>query len=282
MHQPHSFSFADIGEKSVVADFHEPLWQHVKEKATDKFHCRQFHGAGAVIVTSVFVGEDHPIVVDGLDAVIGNRDFMCISTQVRENLFRAGEGLFGIDDPLLLPGLGRQGGVVAWQGEVGGLLLDTGEVSLLHLFCQGIDLKQEVVSARYPPTAIEGEHPGWNEAMDMKMIDQGLAPGMENGQQARLAFKAPFRIGGKGQDRVPYRRKQKSQQLFFVGEDDRVESMGDGEHHMEIAARQEFRPSFFQPLFFGHDLAFWAVSVPAGVVAVPDAAAMIADFLVAA
>ena len=56
--------------------------------------------------------------------------------------------------------------------------------------------------------------------------------------------------------------------------------MGDGEDHVKIATGQKFIPSLFQPFFLCHRLAFRAVPVPAGIVTVPEVAALIADFLV--
>lgn len=43
------------------------------------------------------------------------------------------------------------------------------------------------------------------------------------------------------------------------------QDMGDGEAHMEIATGQEFISAFFQPFFFFHGLAFWAVPVLASI-----------------
>ncbi len=55
--------------------------------------------------------------------------------------------------------------------------------------------------------------------------------------------------------------------------------MGDGEDHVEITTGQKFIPAFFQPFFLCHGLAFRAVPVPAGIVTVPEMAALITDLL---
>jgi hypothetical protein len=49
---------------------------------------------------------------------------------------------------------------------------------------------------------------------------------------------------------------------------------------MKIATRQKFLATLLQPFFFGHGLTFRAVPVSAGIVAVPDMAALITNLLV--
>jgi hypothetical protein len=50
---------------------------------------------------------------------------------------------------------------------------------------------------------------------------------------------------------------------------------------MKIPAGQKFFSTFFQPSFFVHCLALGTMAISAGIVAVPDAPAMITDLLMA-
>lgn len=62
--------------------------------------------------------------------------------------------------------------------------------------------------------------------MDMEMIHQGLAPGMENCQQAGFPFKLPMRIGGKSKQSIPDCSKQTVEQFPAIGKYERIEDVG--------------------------------------------------------
>ena len=53
--------------------------------------------------------------------------------------------------------------------------------------------------------------------MDMEMINQNLAPGVQDGEYAGFAFKLPLGIGGKGKQGFFYGRKQKGEQFPAIG-----------------------------------------------------------------
>jgi hypothetical protein len=131
-------------------------------------------------------------------------------------------------------------------------------------------------------SSIQGKHACRDKAVDMKMIDECLAPGMKNRQQTRFPGKMPLRVGGKGKHGISYRREQTGEQISSVEQYQFIEVMRYGEDHMEIATGQKLLPAFFQPLFFGHGLAFRAVPVSAGIVTVPEMAAPVTDLLVPA
>ena len=118
--------------------------------------------------------------------------------------------------------------------------------------------------------------------MDMKMIDQGLAPSVEDGQDAGPAFQFPLRIGGKDEQGLLDRCKQPGQHPAAVGRYQRVEQVGHGKDHVKVTAGQQLGPTVVQPLLSGQGLALGTVSVAAGVVAVSDRSAVVAGLLVTA
>ena len=56
-----------------MAHLHEPLREHVLQKAPDEFLNRQGHRPAPVAV-GLGVGEAHPLFVHGHDALVGNGD----------------------------------------------------------------------------------------------------------------------------------------------------------------------------------------------------------------
>ena len=45
---------------------------------------------------------------------------------------------------------------------------------------------------------IKRQKPGRYQTVQMKVIDQGLRPGVQHTDKAQLSLQTPFRIGGKG------------------------------------------------------------------------------------
>ena len=83
--------------------------QDVKKKPSDKFIRFERHGLLAVIVCIISPQERDIAVPVVEDAVIADGDPVGISADVLENTFRATEGRFAIDDPLLLVKLPPEG-----------------------------------------------------------------------------------------------------------------------------------------------------------------------------
>lgn len=54
----------------------------------------------------------------------------------------------------------------------------------------------------------------------------------------------------------------------FIAPGDRIELMGNREDVMEILYGQKFSPTFFQPLSLRQGLAFWTMTVAAGILGI--------------
>src|SRR5205085_11841448 len=74
----------------------------MQQESPNKLH--SFHGHLLAVSCGgvVFEGEGDLAVVKSQDALVGNGDAMGITTQITEDIFGAGEGRFGVDDPVLL------------------------------------------------------------------------------------------------------------------------------------------------------------------------------------
>ncbi len=84
-----------------MADTHKTRGQDVHQEAADKFTCLQCHQLLPVIPV-VFVPELYLVVLDVNDALIADRDTMCITRQVPYNGVCLVQAVSAIDYPLFL------------------------------------------------------------------------------------------------------------------------------------------------------------------------------------
>jgi hypothetical protein len=97
----------------IVADFVEPLGQHVLQKAPDELVGRQGHSLPAMVLGILIAEADVP-VRDRENATIGQRDPVDIPAEVRQDLLGALHGRFAIDHPPFGPDRLRKGQVRAF------------------------------------------------------------------------------------------------------------------------------------------------------------------------
>ena len=86
--------------------------QDVEEKATDEFLRRKGHRFLLAVVPIVLVSEAHLIGFDVHQSVVRDRDAMGVAADIIQDLFGAGEGPLGIDDPLCFFGSAQESGEV--------------------------------------------------------------------------------------------------------------------------------------------------------------------------
>jgi hypothetical protein len=98
------FNLADpIGQKPVVSDALEPPGEHVEEKAPEKLDRGQCERALLVPPLVILPTKGHCTLLTGEQAAIGDRHAMGVAGEVVENVLRARERPFGVDDPLGVP-----------------------------------------------------------------------------------------------------------------------------------------------------------------------------------
>ena len=76
-----------------MADLDEALRQDVQQEPTQELVWRECDGVGAASA------EGDAASIEGEQAMVGEADAMSVATEVAENLLRAAEGWFGVDDP---------------------------------------------------------------------------------------------------------------------------------------------------------------------------------------
>lgn len=96
-HELEFFRSMSVGKKAVVADTHESGWKNVEQKAPNKFHRAQGHGAFLIAAGVVLPTEVDFAVVKGLDASVGDGNPMGVAGEVFEHLLGTAERWFGVD-----------------------------------------------------------------------------------------------------------------------------------------------------------------------------------------
>jgi len=81
------------GEQAEVPDLGESGGQHVLEESADEFERR--HGDRF----AVLCGKAHAVVIQGLEAVVGDADAVGVPAEVSKDVLDAGKWAFGVDQP---------------------------------------------------------------------------------------------------------------------------------------------------------------------------------------
>ena len=201
---------------------------------------------------------------------------MGVAGQIGENLLRSCEGALGVDDPLTLPQRHEPVGKGLGIGQIEVLAEElelTITMQVLKLFEEATpeqtrehpDREEEPGLARHPAVGIGCETAAGHDAMHMRMMRQGRAPGVQHQGRADAGTQV-LRIGGDRAQRLGGDVEQKSINDLLVGVGDGADRRWQGEHHVVIRHGQKIRLARFEPALGGAALALRAVPVAARVV----------------
>lgn len=147
---------------------------------------------------------------------------------------------------------------------------------------QGLLIEQVAVFAWLEVLAIFCHCATGNEAMQMKMGIKHLVPAVQNGDKSQFASKPIFGIMTECEQGLGHCFEQDIEHDLLIGNNHRVELVGQGKDGMEIGERQKLLFSCLEPSFPGHILACGAVAVSARVIGNPFGATRVALINVAA
>jgi hypothetical protein len=99
-----------MGQETEVADAHEAWGKDVEQKTAQELLDRQGQEALLVAVGGVSPAKGHLVTGQRLEAVVGDSDPMSVGTQVVEDIVRAPERRFAVDDPVLAKQGAQEGG----------------------------------------------------------------------------------------------------------------------------------------------------------------------------
>jgi len=90
-----------IREKSEMPDFDKAWWEHMEEKAPDKYHCIQWHNPNTISVLGIAPPKADLIVRKANQSAIANGDPMRIVNQVLQHMLGI-QRRFDMDHPFFL------------------------------------------------------------------------------------------------------------------------------------------------------------------------------------
>jgi len=90
-----------IGHDAEVADADESLRQDVKQESSDELVGSDGHRSHLVTARVISPTEVNAFAIEGDEAMVRDGNTMSITAEIAEDLFRAAEGGFGINNPIL-------------------------------------------------------------------------------------------------------------------------------------------------------------------------------------
>ena len=130
------------------------------------------------------------------------------------------------------------------------------------------DRQEESGSAGNPATAVARKPPTRDHAVQMGMMDERLAPGVEDGEEADLGAEVAG-VGRYGAERLGDGPEEETVDDGLVLGGDLGDRRGHGEDDVEVLGGKQVRPAPFEPRGAGQRLTCRTVAVATGVV--PDA-----------
>ena len=96
-------------------------------------------------------------------------------------------------------------------------------------------------------TSIQGDCTTWNETVQMEMVQEDLAPGVEDGNEAQGAAEAIFGVFAEQKQGFRCCFEQDIEDLFLIAQGNGVYLMGQGKDIVEIGHREQFSLASFKP-----------------------------------
>lgn len=215
------------GEEAVVSDLDEAFREDVEEEAVDEDEGRE-GGSGPRQGGAIFDAEGDLVIVDVEDTVVGDGDAEDVGSEVREH-FMTGTGGCAVDDPFEAtgpdPGMDE---VEEAEGSEFGLEteFDAGGKGLVRE-------EPVVVAVGNPAIVARGEGAGGDDEMDMDMVAQVSAPGLEDADDTGGTAEV-LGITGEGEESVSGGAEEGGVDGFLMGARDRAAFVGEGEGDEEV------------------------------------------------
>jgi ribosomal protein L15 len=239
----------------VVAHFHESAGQHVLQEAADELFRRQRHALD-LLRCGVAVAKRHGIAGVLADGGIAKGDAVDVAREVAQRVLAVADGL-GVHRPVALPRFGGDRREDVRQA-----------LAQFVAEARAEDRRErtnrnEEFGVRLFPGAVGGEAAAGRHVVDVGVIDQRAAVGMQDSRQARSPAE-PFGVGADVEQRGRGRREQDGERLARMRADRPAQLFGDGERAQVVAHRQEQGLLPAQPLLRVVAAARRAMPVAAG------------------
>jgi len=259
---------AAVSEQPVVADAHEASRQDVQQEAPSELGERELlmsQTPSAVVLEA----KADVVVVEGSEAVVGDGDAVGVASEVSENGVGPVEGRFGEDDPGLLEAAGDE--VV--EGRLGKLAEQASAVSVAEPVevagpeetAEHTDGEEKPAGTGQPGAPVGGESTGRDDAVQVGMVDEGLPPGVEHGEEPD-AGPEEAGVGGHIEQGGGGGAEEEIVEDPRMSEREGPELVGQGEDHVGVGHGEHIGLALLEPVRLGAALALGTVPVAARVV----------------
>ena len=262
-----------VGVQAVMPDARKALGENVHQEAPDKFGRRKSHDALFPFLFVILVPEGNLAVFHCDQALIGEGRAMSVPGQVVERRLRPAEGRFGVDMPFHptvrfdepiesfrageFPGLSGKTQFARFIGPFERLQKQSPEETL-----QNVHMQKEVLAASHPAFAVGRNPASGDDHMDVGMMQQGAAPGMQHAGEADVRAQMP---GIPGDREHGFRRGLEEDVVDHAPVDQRqiLYLFRDGEDDVKVRYGQELGSASGQPRGRGQSAAFGAGAIAA-------------------
>jgi hypothetical protein len=224
----------------------------------------------------VLPGKRHLPIAKVEQAVIGDCHPMRVSAKVLQDLLGAAKWWFGVNNPFGV--LGRcqvfcKGDSIAQAIQ----RVEESEFTAIKGLSQQFKKQapkqpgqnphwqEEARLARYPLLRLQRQPSAGHDAVQMRVMQQVLAPRMQYCNKAHLSAKM-LRISRYGAQRLGGGLEQDVVDHSLVLKRDGCDFLWDGEDHVEVFDRQKFSLTILKPLVTRERLALWTMPISATVV----------------
>lgn len=209
-----------IGKPTVVTNAMEAIRYGVQQETADELVGIERHPLLAAACSVILPSECDAIVVHADEAGIGDGDAMGVAAEIGQHLFGSGKWRLGIDHPVDMTRRFKgsiEGDRTDQTGDVTEELKLPPVVGRAQLFekqppeqpRQNPHGQKEVRPKGDPSGLVGRQSAAWYDAVDMRVILQVLAPGVQYRNEANLCAEMPG-IGGKPAQRLGDGAKQDS------------------------------------------------------------------------
>ena len=160
-------------------------------------------------------------------------------------------------------------------------LLEVAEEFLAEQTRKDPNGQKESLSARDPPAVVRGQSACGNDTVQVRVMQQGLRPSVQNGKEAESSSEV-FRVGSDGAEAFRGCPEEDGVDDTLVLKSHRRNFIGNGKDDVIVGNGKQLGHARLEPLRLGERLALGTVAVAAGVVGDPLGAALIAHVEVAA
>jgi hypothetical protein len=264
-----------VGEEAVVADADEALGQHVEQEAADelgKGEGQSSRPTAAVVLEAEGDGGARDVQQTG----VRDGDAVGVAGEVLEDVLGTVEGWLGVDDPLgaagvaqeLLEGLGPLVGgeaSVELEAPVSERGAERCDELAAEEAAEDAHGQEEAGPAGLPGASVVGQAAGGDDTVHVGMMDQSLAPGVEDDEEADLSAEVA-RVGGDLLKRAASRAQEKRVDEVGAVQGERCQALGQREDDVGVGHRQHLGLAGIEPAGLGAALTLRAVTVAARVV----------------